>query len=148
MNQYSDLGDPNITLVFKRFGNLTAQNLHSKDAIYHKNCYSNVANERKLGRAIKRQKRAKKNYDVSFTLPKRGRPTLFSSRTIILEESSSTSNSAKRLRSTVTPYNSSMCIICQKEGGILHKVETKPRGLKMFEIAKKIGDKSFFFSSE
>ena len=60
----------------------------------------------------------------------------------MLEESSSTSNSAKRLRSTVTPYNSSMCIICQKEGGILHKVESKPKGLTMFEVAKKIGDKS------
>ena len=62
----------------------------------------------------------------------------------MLEESSSTSNSAKRLRSTVTPYNPSMCITCQKEGGILHKVETKPKGLKMFEVAKKINDKSFF----
>ena len=62
----------------------------------------------------------------------------------MLEESSSTSNSAKRLRSTVTPYNPSMCITCQKEGGILHKVETKPKGLKMFEVAKKIDGKSFF----
>ena len=31
-----------------------------QDAIYHKNCYSNVVNERNLGRAIERQKRAKK----------------------------------------------------------------------------------------
>ena len=62
----------------------------------------------------------------------------------MLEESSSTSNSAKRLRSTATPYNSSMCIICQKEGGTLHKVETKPKGLKMFEVVKKIDGKSFF----
>ena len=144
MKQYSDLGDLNITLVFKRFGNLTAQNLHSKDAINHKNCYRNVVNERNLGRAIERQKRAKKNYDATFISPKRARPTSFSPRTTILEESSSTSNSAKRLRSTVTPYNSSMCIICQKEGGVLHKVETKPKGLKMFEVAKKIDDKSFF----
>ena len=137
MKRYSDLSDPNVTSVFKRFGNLTAQNLHSKDAIYHKNCYSNVVNERNLGRAIERQKRAKKNYVATFISPKRGRPTSFSPRTIILEESSSTSNSVKRLRSAVTPYNSSMCIICQKEGGILRKVETKPIGLKMFEVAKK-----------
>ena len=60
MKQYSDPSDPNIKSVFKRFGNLTAQNLHSKDAIYHKNCYSNVANERNLRRAIERQKRTKK----------------------------------------------------------------------------------------
>ena len=60
MKQYSDLGDPNITSVFKRFDNLTAQNLHSKDRIYHKNCYSNVVNERNLGRAIEGQKQAKK----------------------------------------------------------------------------------------
>ena len=37
-----------------------------------------------------------------------------------------------------------MCIICQKEGGILYKVETKPKGLKIFEAAKKIDGKSFF----
>ena len=45
MKQYSDLGDPNITSVFKRFGHLTAQNLHSKDSIYHSNCYRNVFDE-------------------------------------------------------------------------------------------------------
>ena len=144
MKQYSNLGDPNITSVFKRFGNLTAQNLHSKDAIYYKNCYGNVVNVWNLGRAIERQKQAKKNYDATFILPKRGRPTSFSPCTTVLEESSSTSNSAKRLRSTVTPDNSSMCIICQEEGGVLHKVETKPKGLKMFEVAKKIDGKSFF----
>ena len=60
MKQYSDLGDPNITSVFKRLGNSTAQNLHSKHAIYHKNCYSNVGNKRNLGRAIESQKRAKR----------------------------------------------------------------------------------------
>ena len=112
MKRYSDLGDPNITSVFKRSGNLTAQNSRSKDATYHNNCYSNVVNEGNLGRAIERQKRAKKNYDATFISPKRGRPITFLPRTTILEESSSTSNSAKRLRSTVTPYNSNMCIIC------------------------------------
>ena len=85
MKQYSDLGDPNIASVLKQFGNFTAQNLHSKDVIYHKNCYINVFNERKLGRAIERQKRAKKNYDATFNSPKRGRPTSFSPRTTILE---------------------------------------------------------------
>ena len=144
MKQCSDLSDPNITSVFKRFDNLTAQNLYSKDAIYHKKCYSIVVNERHLGRVIERQKQAKKNYDATFISPKRGRPTSFSPCTTILEESSSTSNSAKRLQSTVTPYNYSMCIICQKEGGILRKVETKPKGFKMFEVAKTIDDKRFF----
>ena len=101
-------------LYFKQFGNLTAQNVHSKDATYHKNCYSNVVIERNLGRAIERQKRAKKKYDATFISPKRGRPISFSPRTTILEGSSSTSNSTKHLRSTVIPYNSSMCIICQR----------------------------------
>ena len=114
MKQYSDLGDPNTASVFKQFGNLTAQNVHSKDATYHKNCYSNVVIERNLGRAIERQKRAKKKYDATFISPKRGRPISFSPRTTILEGSSSTSNSTKHLRSTVIPYNSSMCIICER----------------------------------
>ena len=47
------------------------------------------------------------------------------------------------MRSTVTPYNSSMCILCQK-GGILHKVKAKPKELKMLKVAKKTDDKSFF----
>ena len=34
---------------------------------------SNVVNERNLGRAIERQKQAKKNYDAIFILPKRER---------------------------------------------------------------------------
>ena len=55
MKQYSDLSYGNITWVFKRFGNLTAQDLHSKDAIHHKNWYRNVVNERNLARAIERQ---------------------------------------------------------------------------------------------
>ena len=55
MKQYSDLSHPNITWVFMQFGNLTAQNLHSKDAIYHSNWYRNVVNERNLARAIERQ---------------------------------------------------------------------------------------------
>ena len=45
--------------------------LHSKDAIYHKNCYSNVVNKRNLSKAIERQKRAKKNYDATYISPKR-----------------------------------------------------------------------------
>ena len=60
MKQYSDLNDPNITSIFKQFSNLTSQNLHSKDAIYHKNCYSNVVFERNLGRVIERQNRQRK----------------------------------------------------------------------------------------
>ena len=55
MKQYSDLSYANITWVFKPSGNLTAQHLHSKDAIYHKNWYRNVVNERNLARAIERQ---------------------------------------------------------------------------------------------
>ena len=103
MKQYSDFGDPNITSVFKWFGNITAQNLHFKDPIYHWNSYSNVANEQNFDRTIERQKRAKKNYDATFISPKRGSPTSFSPRITILEESSSTSSSTKCLRSIVTP---------------------------------------------
>ena len=103
MKQYSDLGDPNITSIFKRFGNVAAQKLHSKDHICHKNSYSNAANEQNLSRALERQRWAKKNYDVTFISPKRGRPTSFSPCTSILEESSSVSNFTKCLQSIVTP---------------------------------------------
>ena len=68
----------------------------------------------------------------------RERPTPSSPRAAIFEENSSSLNFPKRLTSTVTPYNSSVCIVCQKEGGTFRKAETKPKGLKMFNVAKLI----------
>ena len=47
------------------------------------------------------------------------------------------------LRSNVNPYNSELCVICQSEGGKLHKVMTKANGQQMFNIATNLKDNSF-----
>ena len=73
-----------------------------------------------------------------FHQRERERPTPSSSCAAIFEENSSSLNFSKRLRSAVTPYNSSVCIVCHTEGGTFHKAETKPKGLKMFNVAKLI----------
>ena len=44
-------------------------------------------------------------------------------------------------RSKSVPYEKSQCIICQKIGGQLHKVEIKETGQKMLEVSQKIPGK-------
>ena len=47
-------------------------------------------------------------------------------------------------RSRSESYTKENCIICQKSGGKLHKVETKRTGKLMLTVSKQLGDKSFF----
>ena len=50
----------------------------------------------------------------------------------------------KSLQSKTKPYNKNQCIICQKEEGRLHNVETKPMGERMLNVAKELNDESLF----
>ena len=61
-------------------------------------------------------------------------------------DSNETTPSRQRttLRSSATVYDKNLCIICQKEGGKLHKVYYKSTGEKMLTIAKNLTDRSFF----
>jgi len=140
---FAALADPNITPVHNRLRNLTAEDLSIQKAFYHKNCYSTIVSDRNLQRAVARQQRAQSEKDASLISPKRGRPSTGSA---IQSESSDTPSSivgGKRLRSAASPYNSDLCIVCQKAGGLLHKVQTKPKGIRMLEVAKQLDDDGF-----
>ena len=50
----------------------------------------------------------------------------------------------KSLRSNRPEYDKNLCIICQKAGGKLHKVEFLQTGPKMLRVAKDLPDPSFF----
>ena len=47
------------------------------------------------------------------------------------------------LRSKSQPYFKELCIICQQQGGKLHKVETIHIGQRMLKVAKELPDQSF-----
>ena len=48
------------------------------------------------------------------------------------------------LRSKSQPYFKELCIICQQQGGKLHKVETIHIGQRMLKVAKELPDQSFY----
>ena len=47
-------------------------------------------------------------------------------------------------RSNSVPYNKENCIICEVNGGIVHRVQCIKTGQRMLEVAKKLEDKVFF----
>ena len=46
-------------------------------------------------------------------------------------------------RSRAVPYMKDICIICQKQGGKLHRVEFKTTGQNMLQVSKMLTDKLF-----
>ena len=79
----------------------------------------------------------------SMISPKRGYPSTAVT-SIASTSPSNLSDVPTQLRSTAPPYNSDLCIICQKEGGILHKVMTTEKGLKLLTVAEKLSDRNFY----
>ena len=49
-----------------------------------------------------------------------------------------------RSKSNATIYKKELCVICQKDGGKLRKVEFLQTGKKMYEVAKVLPNKEFF----
>ena len=50
----------------------------------------------------------------------------------------------KRLRSQTILFDKNKCIICQKDGGKLHKVAFSATGQKFLDIAKQLPDQTLF----
>ena len=48
------------------------------------------------------------------------------------------------LRSKSQPYFKELCIICQQQGGKLHKIETIHIDQRMLKVAKELPDQSFY----
>ena len=78
-----------------------------------------------------------------LNFPKRGRPSTDVSFSVSACAGSG-SEPPKQLRSAAPQYDPDHCIICQKEGGVLHQVMTKGKGLKFLRVAAKLTDRNFF----
>ena len=102
---------------------------------YHKDCYKNCTNATEL-------KRSKERYEKKRTTGVK--PSDVTSEPNSDSFDSTYSEQRKSLRSSASIHDKNACIICQKEGGKLHKVCLKKTGEKMLEVAKKLSDRSFF----
>ena len=128
INNYASIGDSTVSPIHKRLQFLTAGHLIKHEAFYHKDCYSKIVNERNYQRAKTRYAKATTHQDVALISPKRGLPSTDVSFSVSACAGSG-SEPPKQLRSAAPPYNPDHCIICPKEGGVLHKVMTKEKGI-------------------
>ena len=143
INNYASIGDSTVSPIHKRLHFLTAEHLIKHEAFCHKDCYSKIGNERNYQRAKTRYEKATTHKDVALISPKRGRPSTDVSFSVSACASSG-SEPPKQLRSAAPPYNPDHCIICPKEGGVLHKVMTKEKRLKLLRVAAKLTDRNLF----
>ena len=138
ISEYASYGDLNISPVYHRLKSTQIDVLLENNSFYHRHCHSNIVNERNLKRTKDRFLKAKSQRSANFVIPKRGRPS-----STQLPATVTTENSPNQtLRSSTPAYDSRYCIICQKPGGTLHKVMTKPKGERLYDIGQKIADKS------
>ena len=52
LQKYKKHGDIELTEIYYRFRNLTVDLIIQLQGFYHKDCYSNIVNERNLERAV------------------------------------------------------------------------------------------------
>ena len=146
LKEYSKLranvSDSDVFLAHERLSSYSVSDLLERKGFCHQDCYSNIVNKTKLERAKKRFYKARDSNDVSLVSPKVGRPSI---------EMTSPSNfnenefCQKLLRSSSSPYNCELCIICQSnDKNNLRNVMLKATGIKMLKIVRNIKDKDFY----
>ena len=129
--------DPEIQSCFERTDRLSPQSLLQK-SIYYAGCYRLITHSINL-------QPLKERYESSITvnqqepnIPHKEKSCSQSSEEPVEE------HSRKKLRSRTKVYNKNACIICQQEGGKLHRAEFLETGSRMFKVAELLPDKSFF----
>ena len=113
--------DVSVSQLAEWLGDNNSQDIVNNNGFYHRQCYQDITNKETLERPKKRFDKAISLASPSASKPKKGR----SSMTNLIEE--------KEERVTLSqsvPHEKSQCIMCQKLGGQLHKVETKKTGQK------------------
>ena len=118
-------------MVLKRLKKYTPQLLSSGKAFYHTACQKSIVNTSKLNRLKKRVE------NTGSTVAKRGRPVL-SSAELAQNEEPLEELPVRSLRCSGVIFEKDKCVICQKEGGQLHKVEYTSTGNSMLEIAQQL----------
>ena len=123
INERFKLNDPTITQCVDRLNGISESIIY-ENGLYHSECYKNITNVAKIRRLS--SKYTEPNVDIE-----------------IHEESELLEEDSKDQNRDI--YDKSFCIICQKEGGKLRKVEYLETGKKMYEVAKSASNKTFFF---
>ena len=120
---------------YERLDGMPTQTLSEK-CTYHSECYKKVAHATNL-------ERLRKRYETFIASNPDAHAPAESNES---EQSSSQEPVAaeKSLRSKSEAHNKKFCIICQNEGGKLHKVEFSETGKRMFDVAKALPDQGFF----
>ena len=112
---------------FDRINGLDVSFLLEK-CIYHTECYQNIIHSKNLERLVKRQK-------INPNTP--GNESNGSVEQPIDTKTPVQDEAPRLLRSKSQPYFNELCIICQQQGGNLHKVETIHIGQKEAEGCKR-----------
>ena len=128
--------DEKILDCWERLKSINKNDLGQSNIIYHSECYKSVTNATEIRRsgdrfAILKQQSSMPSNSNECKETTESRPNLK-----LIEK--------KVLRSATSVYDKSLCIICQKPGGKLHKVSYKSTGDKMLDVSKRLNDKSFF----
>ena len=113
--------DPEIQSCFERTDGLSPHSLLQK-SIYHTECCKLITHTVNLSLLTNK---TQKSCSQSPEEP--------------VEE-----HSRNTLRSRTEVYSKNACIICQQEGGKLHRVEFLETGSRMLKVAELLPDKSFF----
>ena len=107
--------------------------LYAKNGSYHRSCYKEFSKRSKLDWVIDRFQKAVQHKKSLLSQNKIGRPSLGTILTAANEN-----DTPKTLRSSSGIFGNTMCIICQKPGGKLNKVQYKWGAVKtMLSVAKK-----------
>ena len=119
-----------------RLTNVTPEELFEKNIVYHRGCYSEIANVEKLERAKRRYSDSVEYGDSSVVKIKAGRASMslfpnFQKETLTT-------------RSMSSFFGKALCIICQCPGGVLNCVEFKATGHNMLDVSSKLPGKTFF----
>ena len=130
--------DEKILCCWGRIENVELHEFVSGRYCYHKDCYKKATNTTEINRSKERYEKKQSRSRVEL-------PNVANDDNLVSNSSESTPILQKKsLRSSVSLYDKTTCIICQTEGGKLHKVCFKSTGERMLEVAKKLLDRSFF----
>ena len=131
LRERTTYGEPRYQECWEKLKNVTDDNLVQMKVSYHSECYKSATNKTDINRLKVRFERSPAPV---ITTPVRRHA---SEETLLTPQ-------PKRLRSQTILFDKNKCIICQKDGGKLHKVAFSATGQKFLDIAKQLPDQTLF----
>lgn len=129
--------DAKVLRCWERIKTIEVNEFVNSSYYYHKYCYKLFTNATDIKRSKERfvNKSATLKGELSSVTNESNPET---------EQIENTQSGHRKSLRSVSIYDKNSCIICQKEGGRLHKVSLKSTGEKMLEVAKQLSDRAFF----